>query len=223
SRKDGYPAEQQLQIADQTTSILFHFRRNESETRYFPTLKYDGHRMEFMFKNAEVIINSQAWLLLDNVLYHFDQPLEGKKLAPFLNKRYISVPRATERKYYETFITPLIEKYSVYAEGFDIKTIKEDAVPILTLNYVQNGESHIQLSFQYGDFTFSPTSDHKISVKLSYEEDKDLYTFTRVKRSVTWETNLHSYLEELGLHRQDALFGSYIANGKEYNNVFEWL
>jgi SNF2 family DNA or RNA helicase len=223
SKKDGYPAEQQLHIAEQPTSILFHFRRNEEETRYFPTLKFNGHRMEFMYKNAEVIINAQAWLLLDNVLYHFDQPLEGKKLAPFLNKRYISVPRATERKYYETFIIPLIEKYSVYAEGFDIKTIKEDAVPILTLNYIQNGESHIQLSFQYGDFTFLPTSDHKISVKMSYKEEADKYTFTRVKRSILWEENQHAYLESSGLKRQDALFGSYITDGKEFSNVFEWL
>src|SRR5690606_30260356 len=223
SRKDGYPAEQQLQIADQTTSILFHFRRNESETRYFPTLKYDGHRMEFMFKNAEVIINSQAWLLLDNVLYHFDQPLEGKKLAPFLNKRYISVPRSTERKYYETFVTPLIEKYAVYAEGFDIKTLKEDAVPILTLNYVQNGDSHLQLSFQYADFLFSPAAEQKISVKMTYDPDKDLYTFTRVKRSTIWEDNLHTYLTELGLQKQDTLFGRYITDGQAFSNVFEWL
>ncbi|MGH2622360.1 MAG: ATP-dependent helicase, partial [Sphingobacterium sp.] len=61
--KDGYPAEQQLTIAKSPTSILFHFRRNEHETRYFPTLKYEGNRMEFMFKNADVIINTQAWLL----------------------------------------------------------------------------------------------------------------------------------------------------------------
>ncbi|MGN0001908.1 MAG: SNF2-related protein [Sphingobacterium composti] len=223
SKKDGYPAEHQLKIAPQPTSILFHFRRNEEETRYFPTLKYDGNRMEFMFKNAEVIINAQAWLLLDNVLYHFDQPLEGKKLAPFLNKRYISVPRATERKYYETFIIPLIEKYSVYAEGFDIKTIKEDAIPNLTLNYIQNGESHLQLSFQYGDFIFSPNAEQKISVKLSYDEEKDSYTFTRVKRSTIWEENQHRYLESLGLKKQDALFGSYMTDGKEFSNVFEWL
>ena len=223
SKKDGYPAEQQLRIAQQTTSILFHFRRNEEETRYFPTLKYDGHRMEFMFKNAEVVINAQAWLLLDNVLYHFDQPLEGKKLTPFLNKRYISVSRATERKYYETFISPLIEKYAVYAEGFDIKTLKEEATPILTLNYVQNGESHIQLSFQYGDYTFSPTSDQKVSVRMSYNEENDLFTFTRIKRSVIWEDNQHNLLEELGLKRQDSLFGSYTTNKIEFPNVFEWL
>src|SRR5690606_30138610 len=175
-------------------------------TRYLFSLKFIGVFLEFMYKIVEVIINAQALLLLDNVLYHFDQPLEGKKLAPFLNKRYISVPRATERKYYETFIIPLIEKYSVYAEGFDIKTIKEDAVPILTLNYIQNGESHIQLSFQYGDFTFLPTSDHKISVKMSYKEEADNYTFTRVKRSILWEENQHAYLESSGLKRQDALF-----------------
>ena len=96
--KDGYPADQELKIAEKPTSILFHFRRNETETRYFPTLKYDGHRMEFMYKNAEVIINQQAWLLLENVLYHFDENLEGKKLTPFLNKRYISIPRNTETK-----------------------------------------------------------------------------------------------------------------------------
>lgn len=223
SKKDGYPADKKLKIAEQPTSILFHFRRNETETRYFPTLKYNGHRMEFMYRNAEVIINTQAWLLLDNVLYHFDQPLEGKKLTPFLNKRYISVSRATEKKYYETFVTSLIEKYSVYAEGFDIKTIKEEAVPVLTLNYVENGESHLQLSFIYGPYQFPPNSDHKISVKLHYNEKQDLYTFTRIKRSLTWEEKQQQFLESLGLKKQDVLFGSYIPDGKEYNNIFEWL
>src|SRR5690606_28554501 len=127
--KDGYPAEQELQIAPKTTSILFHFRRNDNETRYFPTLKYDGHRMEFMYKDAEVIVNQQAWLLLDNTLYHFDEELEGKKLTPFLNKRFISIPRNTEKKYFETFVTGLIEKHHVYAEGLDIITYKENASP----------------------------------------------------------------------------------------------
>ncbi|MCA5004221.1 DEAD/DEAH box helicase [Sphingobacterium bovistauri] len=223
SKKDGYPAEQKLEIAKHPTSILFHFRRNNDETRYFPTLKYDGNRMEFMFKNAEVIINAQAWLLLDKVLYHFDQPLEGKKLTPFLNKRYISVPHATERKYYESFISPLIEKYSVYAEGFEIKTIKEEAVPVLTLNYIPEGESHLQLSFQYGSYNFSPTSEQKVSVRLLYDDENDVYTFTRIKRSILWESNQQSLLEELGLRREDALFGSYITDYKQASNVFEWL
>ena len=223
SKKDSYPADQQIKKAPLPTSILFHFRRNEEETRYFPTLKYDGHRMEFMFKNASVIFHAQAWLLLDNMLYHFDQPLEGKKLTPFLNKRYIAVSKSTEKKYFETFVIGLIEKYHVYAEGFDIKTIKEEASPVLTLNYIPNGESHVQLAFSYGSYTFSPNADQKVSVKIDYEADKDWYTFTRIKRSTIWEENQHKYLEKIGLKRQDALFGSYTTNKDSYPNIFEWL
>lgn len=221
--KDGYPAEQSVNFASEPTSILFHFRRNEEETRYFPTLKYKEHRMEFMFKNAEVIINAQAWLLMDHTLYYFDQPLEGKKLTPFLNKRYIAVPKNTEKKYFETFVTGLIEKYNVYAEGFDIKTIKENAKPILTLQYIPEGESQLQLSFAYGDYIFSAGGEQKVSVKLNYSAENDLYTFTRIKRSIIWEENLHTYLENLGLRKLDALFGSYTTIKSVFPNVFEWL
>lgn len=221
--KDGYPAEQRVNIAPEPTSILFHFRRNEEETRYFPTLKYKDHRMEFMFKDAEVIINTQAWLLLDNTLYHFDQALEGKKLTPFLNKRYIAVSKNTEKKYFQTFVTGLIEKYNVYAEGFDIKTIKENAKPILTLHYIPDGESQLQLSFAYGTHMFSAGGEQKISVKLEYTAEHDLYTFTRIKRSTLWEENLNLYLEELGLRKLDTLFGSYGTVKSAFPNVFEWL
>lgn len=221
SKKDGYPADQALNIADQATSILFHFRRNEEETRYFPTLKYNGHRMEFMFKNAEVIINQQAWLLLENTLYYFDQPLEGKKLSPFLNKRYIAVGRTTEKKYFETFVTGLIEKYNVYAEGFEIKTIKENAISVLTLNYVETGESYLKLSFKYGDYSFSAGGEYNISVRMQYDPKKDQYTFIRIKRSSSWEVKQQDFLHEFGLKKLDALFGSFVPIQEK--SIFSWL
>src|SRR5690606_30597027 len=153
--KDGYPADQEIKLATSSASILFHFRRNEEETRYFPTIKYENQRLEFMFKNAVVLTNVQAWLLLNNTLYYFDQPLEGKKLSPFLNKRYISVGRSTEKKYFETFVCGLIERYHVYAEGFDIRTHQHDAVPLLRLIYIEHGASQLQLQFQYGPHIFT--------------------------------------------------------------------
>ncbi|KAF5277269.1 hypothetical protein FQR65_LT16045 [Abscondita terminalis] len=99
----------------------------------------------------QVVINEQAWLLLGNILYHFDQAVEGKKLSPFLNKRYISVPRGTEKKYFETFVCGLIEKYHVYAEGFDIKTYQHEATPIIKLVHLNTG-SQLQLLFQTKNF-----------------------------------------------------------------------
>lgn len=226
NKKDGYPADQKLAIAEKPTSILFHFRRNEEETRYFPTLKYDGYRMEFMFKGAEVIINQQAWLLLENTLYYFDQTIDGKKLSPFLHKRFISVPRVTEKKYFETFVIGLIEKYNVYAEGFEIKTMQEDATPVLTLHYVRDGASYIQLHFRYGNYAFSPSHDHKVSVRMHYDKTRDNYTFIRIKRSVVWEEKKGNMLEDLGLQKLDVLFGSYITSDDKSGaetSIFEWL
>lgn len=226
SKKDGYPAEHQLTIAQEPTSVLFHFRRNIEETRYFPTLKHQGQRMEFMYKDAELVIQEQAWLLLENTLYYFDQSLDGKKLSPFLNKRYISVAKSTEKKYFETFVAGLIEKHHVYAEGFDIKTIRENAIPVLTLGYVEGEQSQVQLSFQYGEYLFSPTTEQKVTVRLQHDEDKDHYTFTRIKRSLGWEEKQQKLLIELGLEKKDALFGSFVV-GKETNNhalsILEWL
>lgn len=224
--KDGYPAEQELQIAPKTTSILFHFRRNDNETRYFPTLKYDGHRMEFMYKDAEVIVNQQAWLLLDNTLYHFDEELEGKKLTPFLNKRFISIPRNTEKKYFETFVTGLIEKHHVYAEGLDIITYQENASPELRIIYSPEGEAQLQLYFQYGDYTFPPGGNHAITVKYVHQPETDSHKFYRIKRSTAWEEKREALLEQLGLQKADALFSTFKPKdiGLGFNpSAIEWV
>src|SRR5690606_746706 len=58
--KEGWPVEKQLFFAEEPATILFHFRRNETETRYFPTIKYQGLRIDFMFKDAQVITNEPA-------------------------------------------------------------------------------------------------------------------------------------------------------------------
>src|SRR5690606_20259825 len=118
--------------------VLFHFRRGPAETRYFPTIKFQGLRIEFMFKDAQIICNQPAWLLLDDVLYHFEEDVEGKKLQPFLNKRYISIPKSSEKTYFEKFVAPLIEKHAVYAEGFEIRTEKYNSTPVLKLLYTDS-------------------------------------------------------------------------------------
>lgn len=202
--KDGWPAERKIELATEAATILFHFRRNEIETRYFPTIKYQGLRIDFMFKEAQVICNQPAWLFLNDVLYFFEQDFEGKKLTPFLNKRYITIPKATEATYFEKFVAPLIEKYHVYAEGFDIKTEKHEPKATIKVIYVENGISQIQLYFKYGQYAFAMGNDHKVTVRL--HKDGDNYTFTRVKRNLDWEQQKFSTLTSLGLKKVSALF-----------------
>jgi len=204
--KDGWPVERKIELATEPASILFHFRRNETETRYFPTIKYQNLRIEFMFKDAQIISNKPAWLLLNDVLYFFDQDIEGKKLQPFLNKRYIAIPKATEATYFEKFVAPLIEKHHVYAEGFEIKTEQFEAIPVLKVLYVSGGLSQLQLYFKYGTYVFSVENAHKVTVRL--EKNGDQYIFHRIKRSAEWEKKQLSLLLSLGLKKTSALFSN---------------
>ncbi|MES2828948.1 MAG: SNF2-related protein [Bacteroidota bacterium] len=201
---DGWPAERKIDIATSPSTVLFHFRRNELETRYFPTIKYQDLRIDFMFKEAQIISNQPAWLLLNDMIYFFEQDIEGKKLIPFLNKRYITIPKATEETYFEKFVAPLIEKYHVYAEGFEIKTAKYSPIPVIKIIYVDGGKSQLQLYFKYGDYGFSMGNDKKVTVRLS--KDNDDYTFTRIKRDPVFEKQHFNMLISKGLKKISLLF-----------------
>ncbi|GAB3931274.1 DEAD/DEAH box helicase [Mucilaginibacter myungsuensis] len=225
--KEGYPAGKQLHIAAEPASVLFHFRRDEQEIRYFPTIKYQGLRIEFMFKNAEIICNHPAWMMLDDTLYYFDKDIEGKKLLPFLNKRYIAIPRSSEHSYFERFVIPLIEKYPVYAEGFTINTEKYEATPILKPIHIPGGTSQIQLCFKYAGYVFPYGDGRHVSVRM--DKDGDSYIFHRIKRSVSWEKNRLAELESLGLEITSGLFHNLEVKTNDTTDtdqsfsVFDWL
>ncbi len=224
--KEGYPAGRKLQIASEAASVLFHFRRNETEIRYFPTIKYQGMRIEFMFKNAEIICNQPAWMLLDDVLYYFEKDIEGKKLIPFLNKRYIAIPRSSEQSYFERFVAPLIEKHAVYAEGFTINTEKHEATPVLKPIYIEGGVSQLQLYFRYADYVFPFGDGRQVSVRI--EKNGDEYCLHRVKRSISWERGKLLQLEDMGLKTVSTLFQNLEVKTMDEDmdqsfSVFEWL
>lgn len=224
--KEGYPAERKLQLATEPATVLFHFRRDDTETRYFPTIKYQGLRIEFMFKNAEIICSQPAWMLLEDILYYFEKSIQGKKLLPFLNKRYIAIPRSSELSYFEKFVSPLIEKQSVYAEGFTINNVKFEAVPVLKPIYISGGVSQLQLYFKYDDYIF-PFGDGKpVSVRM--EKNGDNYQFHRIKRSMSWEKNKLQDLLTMGLETTFGLFQNLEVKADQHAtdrsfSVFEWL
>ena len=224
--KEGYPAERKLQIATEAATVLFHFRRDEQEIRYFPTIKYQGLRIEFMFKNADIICNHPAWMLLEDTLYYFEKEIEGKKLAPFLNKRFIAIPRSSEKSYFEKFVAPLIERHHVYAEGFTINTEKHEAKPVLKPIYIEGGTSQLQLCFKYAGYIFNYGDERHISVRM--ESEGDNYTFHRIKRSVVWEKNKFHQLEAMGLKTTSSLFKNLEVDlldedADQSFSIFDWI
>jgi len=213
---DGNPIWKAIELVDEPVSVLFHFRRNEKETHYFPTLKYDNKKLDFQFKNALVLCNEPAWLLIDEKLYHFSKNIDGNKLRPFLNKWYINIARNIEEKYFKTFVTPLVAAFDVYAQGFEIRSQAHPPQAILQVSQLaktvsmslfeevetapeqeEESEIIIELYFKYGEYIFKAADDKPAFVHL--EQVQDSYVFHRIAKNTVFEKNTIQTLKNKGL------------------------
>ena len=134
--RDGEPTWKEIGMAPAKASILFHFRRNEDGTHYFPTIQYQSQKLDFQYKDAVLVCLQPAWLLLGDLLYTFRTEVDGRKLLPFLKKKFIVVPRQVEESYFQKFVAPLMESFEVHARGFDIRSERFVARPHLTFSDV---------------------------------------------------------------------------------------
>ncbi len=233
--KDGEPAWKKVTVPKEKASVLFHFFKNEDNTHYFPTIKHEGKKIEFQFNESRILCKEPAWLLVDDILYTFKKEVDGNKLKPFLNKKFIVIPQTVEEKYYNTFVAPLVANFDVFAKGFDINTVSYDAQPVLTFaelatnnpspglfddnkkeeNSDEQGKLVFDLTFNYGSYNFSPNGGKSTSVKV--EKNNGSYVFNRIKRQPEWEKEQIKELGELGIQ---------LKNGKavvKKTEAFQWL
>ncbi len=236
--RDGEPTWKELEVLKDKATVLFHFRKNEDNTHYFPTIKYGDQKVEFNGNGSYIICKSPAWLVVDGRIYHFEKDVDGNKLVPFIKKKFIVIPKNVEETYYKKFVAPLIAAFDVYAKGFEIKTEKFPPCPQLSFSelaenttltlFNQNGNGNgqndilendskilFELSFDYGKYNFSP--GHSNGVTVTMDKVDGQYIFNRVKRNLREEENIISLLHELGLE---------IKNSKctvKKMRAFEWM
>lgn len=194
---DNNPTSFQIDVSNEKASVLFHFKRDVEGTRYYPTIKFKGVQTDFKFKNAEIISYNPAWMLLGNDLFDFEKDVDGKKLFPFLNKRFIQINKSSEDNYFNKFVYQLIEKYNVYAEGFEINTNQPEGKATLSMQQVIGEDIALKFSFNYDGALFDYSTLNKISVVVKKENDN--YTFTRTKRNLEFEAEKFLTIQKLGL------------------------
>ncbi|MCS6822809.1 MAG: SNF2-related protein [Cytophagaceae bacterium] len=218
---DGEPTWKRIHVLTQKATVLFHFMRNEENTHYFPTIKYENEKIDFQYKNAVLLCNHPAWLVVDDKAFTFEKEVDGHKLRPFLRKKFIEIPKKMEEEYYEKFISPLIASFDVHAKGFKINTEQYQPKPLLqfselamvgTLNVFAGETTDIEeleeteskivfgLYFKYGDFVF-PSSNHS-PCHVKMEKTEDSYIFHKVRRSIEWEQYIINEIKNMGIDLQ---------------------
>lgn len=224
---DGNPLWKPVEWEKEKATIRFHFMRNEDNTHYFPAIRHKGQKLDFQYKNAIILCEEPAWLIVDGHVYHFEGNVDGKKIKPFLAKKFIAIPRKMEEQYYERFVAPLIASYDVVSRGFDIRNISTAPKPILTITDVrvksknapalllaeagieeslpvdtEDSEVSFQVAFQYGTYTFPFDSFANPSSVFLDKKGED-YIFYKIKRDILIERHHLHLLKEWGLTLTD--------------------
>lgn len=191
---DGYPAQTPISVLHEKGRILFHVYREENETRYFPTIKLRDVRIDFQYKNAVLICNDPAWMLLKNELFTFEEPIEGKKIYPFLSKRFISVSKDNEIEYFQKFVVQLIEKYPVRPKGFHVKVLDEQPRFLLKVEGHTGSFSFVR-QVGYADHLMS--LDPNSRVKVYMVADNGSYNFIKINRHAQKERAILGFLDTI--------------------------
>jgi superfamily II DNA or RNA helicase len=235
---DGNPTWQEIKVLPEKATVLFHFMRNHDGTHYFPTIKYAGQKVEFQYKKAFVICDEPAWLVCENRLYHFAKEVDGKKLRPFLQKKFIAIPKKIEDDYYRKFITAIITHFDVYVKGFEVRSEAYPCRPILNISEqkitknvlalnlfdteVEEDEACkecevvLNLVFQYGNYSFRFDS-FSSAVNVSMEKNGDDFIFHKVRRDLTKERQTITLLKNKGLDMKTGRVSL------PKNKVFSWI
>lgn len=232
---DGTPTWKEVSIEPEKATVLFHFARNENNTHYFITLKHNGQKLDFQYKNALLICDNPAWLLVNDRLFQLEESADGKKIRPFLNKKFIEISKAVEEKYYQGFVKSMIASSRVVSRGFEIRHIRSQPKAFLiigvphTENQLSIGELKtrqenadtqqsvkVELCFEYENhlFRFDSFAD-PANVKMETTEDN--YLFTRIQRDLRFEKQMVDFLKKLHL---DLRHGSAL---KSVPEIFSWL
>jgi len=237
---DGEPTWRKIEVLDKRATIQFHFMRTDDHTNYYPTIFYQGKKLELPNPSAYLICKSPAWMVLNGRLYGFEKHVDGKKLIPFFTKKYVVIPKNVEETYYNRFVAPLIASFDdVEASGFEINKSTYDPHPVLTLSELhsaqttsapslfddraapeepatdETGKIVFDLSFKYGKHRFR--GDHLGPVSVTLEKQGEGYVFHRVSRRNDDEKNFLHTLQKLGLPMK----GFRVAIPK--SEAFSWL
>lgn len=212
--KDGEPAWKEVEVQKEKATVLFHFMKNDDNTHYFPTIKHKGEKVLFQYNESKLLCNEPAWLLVeDRKLFTFKKQVDGKKIKPFLNKKFIVIPKSVEEKYYSSFIPKLVANFDVYAKGFDINVTRPHAHPTIRISELQQAASAdlfgnkneedsskivFELIFNYGKYQLQPNGDSSNSVKVEKVDGE--YVFHKIMRDPDWEKERIEELMNIGVN-----------------------
>lgn len=232
---DGNPTWKEITVNAEKATVLFHFHKNPENTHYWPTIKFKGVKLEWQYKGGYLLCKEPAWLIVNDQLFQFEGDLDGKKLQPFLHKKFIVIEKRHEPTYFRKFMAPLLTQYDVDARGFEITVDRGKPEVLLKIQELPGNQGNdlfgkegeqleedkmvFELRFKYGeaDFPVEKGNDNSAGNSVALVEKDGEFVFKKTIRSLQKEKSFGKLLHDLGLEVRDGK----VALPK--TQAFEWI
>jgi SNF2 family DNA or RNA helicase len=179
----------------------FSFDRNEEDTEYRLSILHDEKPVVLIREKSEIICNDPAAVLLDKEVYFIENTI-GRKLTAFFQKDSISVPKASEKKYYSTFVANTLKENDVVKiSGFDIKDIVPQVSASVSLEFGISQNPVWVVSLKYNNYSIHPSS--KLKRFVNFNDKNNNFSFDRFSRDYDWEEKIEVALGEIGLKSRE--------------------
>jgi SNF2 family DNA or RNA helicase len=223
---NGNPAGIKLNLHPERAQVIFHFQRNQEDINYYPTLEFQGKKLEFppdllssQGKETKIICAEPSWILLEKDVFRLDGDVDGKKLEPFLSRKFISIPLTIESEFHSKFIEPLLRNsYKIESSGFDIQTIQEVPRFLLCIREEPNQILTLKPEVQYASFRFPFVAARHPFFVQKIKNAQGLVAYQRIERDLKTEEQMRNFLDTLyGINSFNAEFSF------TRDKAFDWL
>lgn len=192
---------------------VFRFDRNAEGSNYSLVIESEGKAFDLRKGSIEILTNRPCIIRREGQLY-FVSEIEGAKIKPFLTKSHITIPKATEEKYFGSFVLSVIHNHKVTGTGFTVEDAVPDKKAWLTVERGIRGIPVAILKFRYDDSEVFSTDD--ITHFTSFRADGGHFLFRRKERDITWEKECIRVLEDAGFYAEDGI--NFTVGGTFENN-----
>ena len=199
--------ENEIHYAHEPAEAIFNFHFHPDEgLRYFLSVYFGGEEISLLNKRLIPLVSQPSVMVLGNNLLRF-KDIDSKKLAPFVTKKYISVPRQVEEKYFKTFVIENIRKFRTHVQGFIVADETLPPTPVISLENDLRYMPALALRFDYGNGRKLFNAATPSATEATLETHNGQYTVRRFKRDYETEKACVKYLSDFGFyHAGNSMF-----------------
>jgi superfamily II DNA or RNA helicase len=194
--------EDRLTISPAPAIPAFRFDRDSNGSSYSLTVESEGKKLDLRNSSVEILSNKPCVIRADHSI-HFISDIEGAKLKPFITRDKIIIPRASEEKYFSTFVLSVINTHKVTGNAFILEQSEPQKQAFLTVERTVTGIMAAILMFRYDDtdIYFNDSRDDF----TTFSNENGRFIFRGKKRDREWEERCMSALEESGLFTENGI------------------